>query len=356
MGEVRHARDRRLSRDVAIKFLRDDLASQPDVRERFANEARNAARLTHANVVLVLDTGEYAGVPYLVMERLPGATLRDELKDGPLSEARATVIARDVLAGLIAAHELGVVHRDIAPSNILLTADGHAKIADFGIAKSAEGLSITMVGQVLGTPAYMAPERLHGEPATPSTDVYALGVVLYEALTGVRPFAGDTPVAVASSVMSTTPEPLAALRPDLDPNMAAAVDGAMAKDPAHRIPTASAMLDTLTDGTARTTVIPVVVSPVRRRVAPRWRRAGDWPRDVWLTIAVVVAVGLLLLGVATRSTTGTADETATTQAPVVTTTVAPPPVTTESVVQPSGTPSPKGGHGKEKHGHGDAGA
>ncbi len=372
MGEVFKAHDRRLSRDVAIKFLRADLAAQPGVRERFEAEALNAARLTHPNVVLVLDSGEYEGIPYLVMECLPGHSLHDEMHQSAISEARATEIARDVLAGLAAAHELGIVHRDITPANILLTDDGRAKIADFGIAKSTEGMSLTMVGQVLGTPAYLPPERLQGEEATPSTDVYALGVVLYEALTGEKTFSGSTPVAVATQVMTTTPEPLSLRRPDIDPNFAAAIDQAMARDPAVRPPTAAAMLDRLngvspvsTAGESASTVaIPVMTTqfaaaaPVasRRRVAvvPWWRRIGDRPGDVLITVGVIVAIGALLL-LLTRHNNNTADantanQTATT---VATTAVTSPPVTAASVVRSSVTPAPKPGAGKEKHGKHD---
>ena len=168
MGDVHRAIDHRLGREVAVKFLRADLAVQPTVRTRFEDEARSAARLTHPNVVLVLDSGEHDRVPYLVMECLSGHTLYDELVRGPVPPERARSIASDMLAALAAAHELGIVHRDVKPANILLTDDGRAKLADFGIAKSAEGLDHTLVGQVLGTPAYLAPERLAGKPATPS--------------------------------------------------------------------------------------------------------------------------------------------------------------------------------------------
>ncbi|HUR77967.1 MAG TPA: serine/threonine-protein kinase [Acidimicrobiales bacterium] len=186
MGEVRRAHDLRLKRDVAIKFLRPDLAAQPEARRRFEEEAHNAARLSHPNVVLVLDSGEHEGRPYLVMECLPGHTLRDEFADGPLSESRVTWIARDVLAALVAAHDVGVMHRDVSPSNILLTDAGRAKLADFGIAKAMESADdpVTAVGLVVGTPGYMAPERLRGEPATAASDIYALGATLRQALGG----------------------------------------------------------------------------------------------------------------------------------------------------------------------------
>ncbi len=276
MGVVCRAHDRRLNRDVAVKFLRADLAAQPEVRARFESEARNAARVTHPNVVLVLDTGEQEHRPYLVMECLPGNSLHDEIAAGPLSEERVRGIALDVLGGLATAHELGVLHRDITPSNILLTEDGRPKIADFGIAKSTEGMGTTVVGQVLGTPAYLPPERLEGEPATPSSDIYALGVVLREALTGERAYSGDTPIAVAVSVRTKDLTPLREERPDIDPNLAEAIDRAMQKDPERRLADAKSMIAILV---GVQDVAPVVVGQPTMLVE-RGERGGDrWRGD-----------------------------------------------------------------------------
>jgi hypothetical protein len=244
MAEVFDAVDERLHRPVAVKILRRELAAEPDIRRRFEAEARNAARLTHPNVVTVFDTGEDDGLPFLVMERLPGETLADRMVGGDLDTAWILRVAGDVLLALGAAHDAGIVHRDVKPGNILLASDGCAKVADFGIAKSAEVSSaadLTRTNQMLGTPAYVAPERVVGEPATPMTDLYALGVVLYEAFTGTKPFTGNTPVAVAYAIRHTDPTPLGERRPDLDPAVAAAVDRAMAKAPADRFPTAAAM-------------------------------------------------------------------------------------------------------------------
>ncbi|HVE94171.1 MAG TPA: serine/threonine-protein kinase [Acidimicrobiales bacterium] len=241
MGDVHRAIDHRLGREVAVKFLRNDLAAQPDVRNRFEAEARSAARLSHPNVVMVLDSGEFERCPYLVMECLPGRTLYDELVRGPLPPDRVRAVAYDVLGALGAAHDLGILHRDVKPGNILLTDDGRAKLADFGIAKSTEGLDHTLVGQVLGTPAYLAPERLTGEPATPSADLYALGVVLYEALTGKQPFRGDTPIAVAHAIATSDAEPLSQRCAEVDPALAAVIEGAMLKDREGRFQSAAEM-------------------------------------------------------------------------------------------------------------------
>lgn len=248
MGEVRRAHDVRLGREVAIKFLRGDLAADPGVRERFDDEARAAARIGHPNAVTVFDFGEHHGDPYIVMESLPGDTLADAMAHGPLPEERVRRIALDVLGALGAAHDLGIVHRDVKPANILFAADGTAKVADFGIAKSTEGLDHTATGQVIGTAAYLAPERLEGRPAVPQSDLYALGVVLYEALAGRKPFTGDTPVALAHAVHSSMPAPLGEVRPGIDRDLAAAIDRAMRKAPEQRFATAGDMARGLVGG------------------------------------------------------------------------------------------------------------
>jgi len=179
MADVHTGVDRRLDRDVAIKLLRPDMAERDDVRLRFEAEARAAARLSHPNAVSVFDTGEHDGKPYIVMECLPGRTLADVIAEGPVSEEWLIPVATGVLSALGAAHAAGIVHRDVKPANILLTDDGTAKIADFGIAKSAEMVSgtaggpvdLTLTGQLVGTPAYLAPERLAGAPATFLSDL-----------------------------------------------------------------------------------------------------------------------------------------------------------------------------------------
>ena len=247
MGQVNLAEDVRLVRPVAVKSLRPELARYADVRQRFIQEARAAARISHPNVVRVYDSGEQSGIPFLVMECLPGSTLVDELAWGPLDPARARQVGLDVLAGLDAAHRLGTIHRDVKPGNILLSAalDGPVKVSDFGIAKSADDRSLTDSGSLVGTPAYLAPERVAGGPATPASDLYSVGVVLYEALAGRKPYDGETSLAVALAIhMGGAPGVLEA-RPDLDPALAEVVDRAIARHPAERWPSAAAMAEAL---------------------------------------------------------------------------------------------------------------
>lgn len=249
MAEVRAGTDLRLQRPVAIKFLLPEMAAREDIRRRFEAEARAAASLSDPHAVAVYDTGEHEGLPYIVMERLPGETLADRIATGPQDPAWVRQVAREVLAALGAAHAAGLVHRDVKPGNILITADNHAKIADFGIAKSLESsdgsLDLTGTGQLLGTPAYLPPERLDGGPATAQSDLYSLGVVLYEALTGSCPFPGETPVATAMAIVAGDYPPLDEARPGLDPALVATVHRAMATNPAQRFDSAAAMAATL---------------------------------------------------------------------------------------------------------------
>ena len=252
MGEVRAGRDLRLDRDVAIKLLHPEVAALPKARDRFEAEARAAARLSHPNIVIVHDSGDHEGVPFLVMERLPGRTLADELAHGPLPVERVRSLGADVLAALSAAHGAGIVHRDLKPGNVLLAADGRAKVADFGIAKAVDDVDLTTTGVLLGTPAYLSPEQLDGEAATPASDVYALGVLLYEAIAGTKPFAAGSAVALAHAVQSQQPPPLDELRPDVPPELLAAIARAMEKEPDRRFSTAEDMAAALTPRGAAT--------------------------------------------------------------------------------------------------------
>ncbi len=242
MGEVFVAHDLRLDREVALKLLRADLAQQDGMRERVVAEARLAARLTHPHVVGVLDTGEQDGRPFVVMERLSGRTLRDELADGPMPPERVRDVGLQVLRALAAAHGLGIVHRDVKPGNILDAGVGTWKVADFGIAKWVHAdETLTGTGELLGSPSYLAPERIDGQQAGPASDLYAVGVLLYEALTGRKPFEGDDPFALAAAIREGRYEPPDAIDADVDPAIVAVIERAMRRDPGERYESAGAM-------------------------------------------------------------------------------------------------------------------
>ncbi|MHB8672056.1 MAG: serine/threonine-protein kinase [Acidimicrobiales bacterium] len=289
MGEVRAGWDRRLDRAVAVKLLAPEFAFDAAVRRRFESEARLAAQLVHPNVVAVFDTGEDTSptgeVPFIVMERLSGWTLADEILRGPLPVAEARAVVLQILAALDAAHSSGLVHRDVKPANVLAAADRTWKVADFGIAKSLDRESldatttVTVSGALVGTPAYLAPERLAGLPATPSSDLYAAGVVLYEMLTGHRPFEASTALATAALVATAQPPSLAEARPEVGTGLAAVVARAMAKDPAQRFADAREMSMAVarsSEGPATTLLAPAFGAPLPpgRPARPNWRLAA----------------------------------------------------------------------------------
>lgn len=313
MAEVYDGFDERLQRPVAIKLLRREMAVRDDIRARFKAEALAAAGLSHPHAVAVYDTGEHDGLPFLVMERLPGDTLAERIADGPVDPAWVRTAASGVLGALAVAHGAGIVHRDVKPGNILLDEAGRAKITDFGIAKSvhppddSDGsggggggdgrADLTGTGQLLGTPAYLAPERLEGKRATPRSDLWALGVVLYEALTGSKPFVGPTPLAVANAVVTGDHVPLDQARPGLDPSLVATVERAMAIDPDARFATAAEMAAALDEPPGHDTMVMPVVTPLATAPAPaRARTRGPRPGLVWLVAGVVVAAAALTLG------------------------------------------------------------
>jgi serine/threonine-protein kinase len=242
MAEVHAGWDHRLHRPVAIKTLHPALVDQTEIRERFQDEARSAAALSHPHIVAVYDCGECDGAPYIVMEQLPGDTLGDEVARGPLPRARVYAVLDDVLSALAAAHEAGIVHRDIKPANILFTGSGDSiKVADFGIAKSPSTAE-TATGQLVGTIAYLSPERLNRAPASAADDLYAVGVVGYEAVAGQRPFAPDDEVGpLVQAILNQAPPPLRTVRPDVDPRLATVIERALAPDPHWRFDTAEDM-------------------------------------------------------------------------------------------------------------------
>ena len=248
MSEVHKGRDVRLSRDVAIKVLRADLARDPQFQERFRREAQNAAALNHTAIVAVYDTGEtqteFGPLPYIVMEFVDGRTLRDIVKtEGPLPSKRAMEVMADVCAALDFSHRHGIVHRDVKPANVMITKTGAVKVMDFGIARAvADGQAqMTQTAAVIGTAQYLSPEQARGESVDARSDVYASGCVLFELLTGEPPFTGDSPVAVAYQHVREDPKPPSSLNPRVNPALDAIVLKAMAKNPANRYQSAAEM-------------------------------------------------------------------------------------------------------------------
>lgn len=232
MGEVWQANDEVLDRGVAVKILRSEYAHDPTFLERFRAEARHTASLSHPGIALVYDYGEEDGSPYLVMEHVPGEPLSALIaRDGAMSPDRTLDIVGQAALGLQAAHENGVIHRDVKPGNLLVTPDGVVKITDFGIARATNSVPLTQTGAIMGTAFYISPEQASGGAVTPASDIYSLGVVAYECLSGRRPFRGDTPVGVALAQVSEEPP---ALPEGVPPDVRDLVMRMLAKDPAAR--------------------------------------------------------------------------------------------------------------------------
>ena len=208
MGVVYRAIDTRLGRVVALKMIPREALGREDLRRRMLREARAAAMLNHPNVCAVYDVDDSLG--FLVMECIEGAPLSEVLRRGPLDPAKALDIARQISDGVTAAHQLGITHRDIKPANIMLTHAGQVKITDFGLAKCSEESLLTLPGQIIGTPAYMAPEQIRGGTADERSDIWSFGIVLYELLTGSLPFRGENMTSLLYSIVHDEPQPIAA--------------------------------------------------------------------------------------------------------------------------------------------------
>lgn len=260
MGEVWQAYDESLTRPVAVKVLRDEYAGDSGFLARFRTEARNSAALSHPNIATLLDYGEQGGSAYLVMELVVGEPLSDVLERSPvLGAAQLIPILAQTARGLAAAHEAGVVHRDVKPGNILISRGGRVKITDFGVSRAAGQPTMTASGMVMGTAQYLSPEQAVGKPATPLSDLYSVGVVAYEALAGHRPFTGPTAVDIAVAHVNDPVPPLPAA---VDKPLAALVLRLLDKDPAGRPQSADELAELFDRLVARTppTGVPVVVS------------------------------------------------------------------------------------------------
>ncbi|MFI1303823.1 protein kinase domain-containing protein [Streptomyces sioyaensis] len=269
MGTVYRAHDHRLRRTVAVKTLSAELALQPEFLSRFQREAHAAAALNHPGVATVHDVGEDASggaaEPYLVMEYVEGTTLSHVLKGGALPPAQAVDVVGQVLEALEHSHRHAIVHRDIKPANVMLAGTGKIKVVDFGIAKALSEVAtrLTGTGVAVGTPAYLAPEQIKGGDTDHRTDLYAVGALLYELLTGRPPYTGDSPFSVMHQHLTADPVPPSRLRPELPPALDAVIVRALHKDREDRFADAAAMRTALS-AAARTTPPPAVPTPTAR--------------------------------------------------------------------------------------------
>jgi eukaryotic-like serine/threonine-protein kinase len=307
MGQVYRARDPVLQRTVAVKVLSPAATDDRELVARFGREARAAAALHHPNIVAVFDSGTDGDLHYLVMEYVDGQSLARLLRqEGMLEPGRVAEVGRQVCQALVAAHAVGLVHRDITPGNVLVDPAGLVKVADFGIAKLAAATTMTGDGMVLGTAAYLAPEQAQGRPVDGRSDLYGLGCVLYELLTGAPPFAGDSPVVVAARQVTEQPIPPSDRNPRVGAALEAVVLTALAKAPADRYQSAAAMAQDLDRIVADAGSAPLGDA---HRGSPTDRLPGSIPtgaatmpmtsaalrRPGWIPWALVAAVGIVAL-------------------------------------------------------------
>jgi serine/threonine-protein kinase len=318
MSSVFRAHDRMLERNVALKVLHDHFSDDDEYVGRFRSEARAVAQLSHPHIVTVIDRGEDEGRQYIVFEYVDGQNLKELVRrSGPMPVRRALELAIAIAEGLAFAHAQGLVHRDVKPQNVLLSDEGEVKVTDFGIARSLEmDGGVTLTGTVLGTSTYISPEQAGGKGVTAATDVYSLGVVLWELLAGEVPFPGDNFVTVALRHINEPPPDLLAVRPDVPPRLAAAIDRALAKRPEDRFRSMEAFEQELRrclgelDG-EQTAVVPSQAMPPAPppplpyvHQAPARRTRSGRGRRIALVAAGLLAIAAIVVGVIALGASG----------------------------------------------------
>jgi serine/threonine protein kinase len=329
MSTVYRAFDTVLERPVAIKLMHREIAADSDQLERFRREARSVARLSHPHIVTVIDAGEEpseddldagVGTPYIVLEYVEGETLKQLIQaEGPLEVSQAIAYAIEIARALGAAHERMIVHRDVKPQNVLIGEEGGAKITDFGIARTLTEEGLTVAGRVLGTTDYVSPEQALGQSVTGQSDLYSLGIVLYEMLTGQVPFTGASPVAVAMRHVREQVPDVQLLRGDVSAATASVIDRAVAKDLDYRYHDADAMVADLEEVLAieaaragqatgeATSVLRTLPGDARRRLPWRMRHPARWAASLAL-LAAIVAIAIVAAAQQTHSGTGVAPD------------------------------------------------
>jgi serine/threonine-protein kinase len=287
MAEVWCAEDEVLGRRVALKLMGGRFAEDPSYRERFKREAQAAAGMQHPNIVGVYDRSEWDGTPYIAMELVDGKTLKElVLERGPLPPDVAVGLTEQILGALGYAHRRGIVHRDVKPQNVIIDRDGQAKVADFGIARAGDTSEMTQTGAIVGTMQYLSPEQAEGRPVDRRADLYSVGIVLYELLTGRVPFDGEAPIAIAIKQINELPVPPGQLRPGIPPALEAVVMRALEKDPARRYQSAEEFIAGL-EAARRAPTRQIVLEPTP---GEPWDEFEEERRSRWWMWALVLLV------------------------------------------------------------------
>jgi len=283
MGEVYLAEDAGLDRKVALKFLPDNMCQDEDCRVRFKREAQAAAMLSHPNIIHVYEVSEYQGRPFFAMEHVEGRSLKEFSSSKDLSVQQILELATQISEGLHAAHEKGVTHRDIKPSNILVGSHGRAKIVDFGLASVVGKDQLTKTGSTLGTIGYMSPEQVHGHEIDHRSDLFSLGVVLYELITQRNPFRGDSEAATLKAVSDDTAEPLARYRSGIPDELQRTVSKLLEKDPSMRYQTGAGVISDL-----KRLIVPSQSSISQKSAM----RSSRWP--LWVSLGVIAVAAVIV--------------------------------------------------------------
>ena len=306
MSTVYKAHDSLLERNVALKVLHQQYNEDEDFVERFKHEARSVAQLQHPNIVTVIDRGEEDGRQYIVFEFIDGENLKElVVRKGRLDVRDALEIAHEIARGLAFAHESGLIHRDVKPQNVLLNGDGRAKVTDFGIARSLDvEHGVTQTGTILGTSNYIAPEQATGQPVDAHTDVYSLGIVLYEMITGELPFPGESFVAIAMKHIQEPSPNVLDVRGDVPLRVASMIDRALEKDPEHRFPTMDAFAAEIEACLAELdrgedSAVTMVVPATQRLQPQKHRKQPVSPFPVLIGLLGALAIAAVVVGLLT---------------------------------------------------------
>jgi len=294
MGKVYRVEDTRAKEEIALKLIRPDIAADNKMIERFRNELTTARKIRHKNVCGMYDLGEHMGNHYITMEYVPGEDLKSLIQRVGIDTGTAIIIAKQVCEGLSEAHRLGIVHRDLKPSNIMIDKDGNARIMDFGIARSLKGKGLTGADMMIGTPEYMSPEQVEGKEVDQRSDIYSLGILLYEMLTGTLPFEGDTPISIAHKQKYESPREPKKVNPQVPDALDSVIMQCLAKDKARRFQSAEELRNGLENAGKELPAAKILELERKRIASKKTTITLEWKK---LFIPVLASAAIIVLSV-----------------------------------------------------------